>query len=120
VDLDEDITCILIKENIETAFFGCADGKVLVSSYPLKPHEETLCEQTFQRITYKSLGIHSSPIADLLLTNNNKYLFSSSKGEGLAIIKIKKNSMGGYYNTFDISNYNFIETSSKPYLEMVQ
>lgn len=28
--------------------------------------------------------------------------------------------MGGCYNSFDISNYNFIETSSKPYLEAVQ
>ena len=28
--------------------------------------------------------------------------------------------MGHFYNPFDISNYNFIETSSKPYLSTVQ
>ena len=73
------------------------------------------------KLSYSSIRVHSSPTADLLLTNNGKYLFAVSKNEGLAIIRIRKNGgMGHHYNSFDISNYNFIETSSKPYLETVQ
>jgi len=65
--------------------------------------------------------VHSSPTSDLLLTNNGKFLFAASKGEGLAILRLRRSEgMGGCYNSFDISNYNFIETSSKPYLEAVQ
>lgn len=89
-------------------FIGTSDGKILFTKYPLNPIEETLCEQTVYKISYKIIRVHSSPIADLLLTNNNKYLFTTSKGEGLAIIRVKKSNMGGYYNSFDISNYNFI------------
>lgn len=37
ITIEEDISCMLINENIETAFLGCFDGKILITSYPLKP-----------------------------------------------------------------------------------
>ena len=68
-------------------------------------------------MNYRSVRVHSCPTSDLLLSNNGKYLFASSKGEGLGILKVRKNGgMGHFYNPFDISNYNFIETTAKPYL----
>ena len=76
---------------------------------------------TVFKLNFQSIRVHSCPTSDLLLTNNGNFLFAASKGEGLAILRIRKSGGIGYcYNSFDISNYNFIETSCKPYLEAVQ
>lgn len=72
------------------------------------------------KVIYATVKVHSQPLADIILTNNCKFLFTSIKGDGLTIMRVKRVAGGkGGYNPFDISNYNFIETSSSPYLENV-
>jgi hypothetical protein len=90
---------------------------VLYCAYPLEIREETVDDQRVFKVTYQSVKIHSQPLTDIMLTNNCKFLFTAIKGDGLSILRAKRlaGSKGGY-NPFDISNYNFIETSSSPYL----
>jgi hypothetical protein len=77
-------------------------------------------DQRFYRVIYSSVKVHLQPLADIILTNNCKFLFIAIKGDGLSILRVKRLSGGkGGYNPYDISNYNFIETSSTPYLETV-
>lgn len=57
----------------------------------------------------------------MFLTNNLKYLFVTFKDDGIVICKIKKllkYESNSKYNEYDISNLNFIETSSKNFLDM--
>jgi hypothetical protein len=69
----------------------------------------------------QTVRVHSRATAELLLTNNAKFLFASSRGEGLAILRVRKTGRPGRgYNSYDISNYNFIEITSKPYLETMR
>ena len=70
---------------------------------------------------YQSVKVHYQPLSDLMLTNNCKFLFAAIKGDGLSILRAKRlaGSGKGGYSSFDISNYNFIESSSIPYLENV-
>ena len=118
ITIPEDITCIVIRDDAQTAFLGTQDGKILLAAYPFVMEEETVDDAKIFKIKYKSVRVHSNPTTDLLLTNNGKYIFSVSKREGLAILRVKKgNGMIRCYNPCDLSNYNFIETSSKPYLE---
>jgi hypothetical protein len=35
IRLEEDITCVYIRENIQTLFLGTADGRILHCPYPL-------------------------------------------------------------------------------------
>jgi hypothetical protein len=119
--IEEHVTCITLREQAQLAFLGTHDGKVLFCPYPFQPQQETLNDATVFRLSFRSVRVHCCPTADLLLTNNGKFLFASSKGEGLSILRIRKTGgMGQCYSPFDISNYNFIESSSKPYLESVQ
>lgn len=118
ISISEDISCIVIRDDAQTAFLGTQDGKILLTTYPFVLEEETIDDVKIHKIKYKSVKVHSSPTSDLLLTNNGKYIFSVSRREGLAILRVKKgNGMIRCYNPCDLSNYNFIETSSKPYLE---
>lgn len=73
------------------------------------------------KVHYQSVKVHYQPLSDLMLTNNCKFLFAAIKGDGLSILRAKRlpGSGKGGYSSFDISNYNFIESSSTPYLENV-
>lgn len=59
---------------------GTSDGKILFTEYPFETWKETINDQTVYKINLKSVRVHSSPTSDLLLTNNGKFLFASSKG----------------------------------------
>lgn len=63
----------------------------------------------------------SQPLSELKLTHNCRFLFAAIKGDGLSILRLRRigGSLKGY-SPFDVSNYNFIETSSSPYLEQLQ
>lgn len=66
------------------------------------------------------MKLSHNAVTQIHITNNLKYMFVAFKEEGLSICRLRKIiKYQGHnrYNEFDISNLNFLETSSKTCLE---
>lgn len=121
VVISHEITAICISETSQTIFLGTSSGVVLFGNYPLEIAEESAEEGPVLRGKLSSVKIHCQPLSELKLTHNCRFLFAAIRGDGLSILRLRRigGSLKGY-SPFDVSNYNFIETSSSPYLEQLQ
>ena len=114
IGVGEEVTSILVKDAIKTIFLGTAEGKVLFGEYPLRE-----VHGNNPVLTMREVRVHHEPITEMLMSNNHKFMWCRLRGQGLGMLKAKWLASHTVYNPFDISNYNFIETSSLPYLEHV-
>ncbi len=119
--LSHEITTICISETSQTIFLGTSSGVILFGKYPLETTEEPAEQGLVLRGKLSSVKIHCQPLSDLKLTHNCRFLFAGIRGDGLSILRLRRigGSLKGY-SPCDLSNYNFIETSSSPYLEQLQ